>query len=286
MALRDQPYLPLYVQDFLTDEKLAECSPATIGVYIRLMCLMHKSEHYGKILLKQKYKQQKNFASCFACQVSKNLLYSTSIVEAAFDELLAENVLKIEGDFLVQKRMVRDNEISCLRASAGKRGGIKTGKFLKKNKAQNFAKAKSEAKHENEIEYVNEDVIDNDKGVQGEKKLNFGILKESFSEKWKQWVDFKFSQFKFRYAKLDSEQTAINTLVKLSSGNPEKASQIIEQSISNGWKGLFELKENQTNGKSRIKPHDLPASEKFGGLSKDYVERTIAKGPIPDINGI
>lgn len=26
MALRDQPYLPLYVQDFLTDEKLRECS--------------------------------------------------------------------------------------------------------------------------------------------------------------------------------------------------------------------------------------------------------------------
>ena len=43
MALRDQPYLPLYVQDFLTDEKLAECSAMATGVYIRLMCIMHKS---------------------------------------------------------------------------------------------------------------------------------------------------------------------------------------------------------------------------------------------------
>ena len=57
MALRDQPYLPLYVQDFLTDEKLIECSASATGVYIRVMCIMHKSDPYGMILLKQKDKQ-------------------------------------------------------------------------------------------------------------------------------------------------------------------------------------------------------------------------------------
>ena len=39
MALRDQPYLPLYVLDFLVDEKLAYCSAESTGVYIRLMCM-------------------------------------------------------------------------------------------------------------------------------------------------------------------------------------------------------------------------------------------------------
>jgi len=58
MALRDQPYLPLYVQDYLTDEKLNECSPATQGVYIKLLCVLHKMEEYGTILLKQKRKQK------------------------------------------------------------------------------------------------------------------------------------------------------------------------------------------------------------------------------------
>ena len=57
MALRNQPYFPLYVQDFMTDEKLNECSAKANGIYIRLMCIMHKSEEYGTILLKQKYKQ-------------------------------------------------------------------------------------------------------------------------------------------------------------------------------------------------------------------------------------
>ena len=44
MALREQPYLPLYVQDFLTDEKLNECSAESTGVYIRLMCIMDKAQ--------------------------------------------------------------------------------------------------------------------------------------------------------------------------------------------------------------------------------------------------
>lgn len=64
MALRDQPYLPLYVNDFLSDEKLNNCSAESTGVYIRLMCLMHKSNEYGVISLSdrqiEKYKSQAN----------------------------------------------------------------------------------------------------------------------------------------------------------------------------------------------------------------------------------
>lgn len=72
MALRDQPYLPLYIQDFLTDEKLMECSASTTGVYIRLMCVMHKSEKYGTILLRQKFKQTDQQISNFATQIAKH----------------------------------------------------------------------------------------------------------------------------------------------------------------------------------------------------------------------
>jgi hypothetical protein len=66
MALRDQPYIPLYIQDFLTDEKLIECSAQATGVYVRLMCIMHKSEDYGKILLRQKDKQKPKQIENFA----------------------------------------------------------------------------------------------------------------------------------------------------------------------------------------------------------------------------
>ena len=151
MALRNQPYIPLYVQDYLTDEKLSMCSWATQGVYIKLLCLLHKSEPYGTILLKQNDKQHLDFASNFASKIMKLLPIEKDILIAAITELVNEKCLTIEGDKLFQRRMVRDNEISIIRSETGKKGGLKT---------QKIAKAKIKAKHENEDE--NENVIIND----------------------------------------------------------------------------------------------------------------------------
>jgi hypothetical protein len=138
----------------MTDEKLAECSAEATGVYIRLMCLMHKSEQYGTILLKQKSKQNSKQIVNFALQVAKHLPYTYNIVEAAMIELLDEGVIQIEGDVLLQKRMVKDNRVSEARKQAGEKGGKKTQSINK-----NFALAKSEANTENENEIVNESIV-------------------------------------------------------------------------------------------------------------------------------
>lgn len=170
MALRDQPYLPLYVQDFLTDEKLAECSAQSTGVYIRLMCLMHKSSQYGCILLKQKDKQNENTIQNFAVKLARQMPYTVDVIAAALEELLEEEVIQIDGDVLSQKRMVKDAKLSDTRAAAGKKGKKSdqksepeefAGKF-----ADDFAGAKSQANTENEIEYENES--ENDTESEGE----------------------------------------------------------------------------------------------------------------------
>lgn len=201
MSLRDQPYLPLYVQDFLSDEKLAYCSAASTGVYIRLMCIMHKSEQYGKILLKQKFKQtsskssskpqaniQANFKQTFkqienfATQLASIMPYEFSIVFAALDELIENDVLAIDGDVLFQKRMVKDAEISVKRSLSGKEGGEKAAKLkqnVKQNKkfAKDFAIAKTQANTENEIEYENE----NENVIENENEKDFSLVL-SFAE--------------------------------------------------------------------------------------------------------
>lgn len=155
MALRDQPYFPLYVQDFLTDEKLRECDPASVGVYSFIMCLMHKSEVYGTILLKQKDKQSEKQIYNFASKLVKHLPYTIEVIEQAITDLCDEQVLYINGDMLIQKRMVKDNNTSVKRSNSGKKGGKKTQQKLK-----NFALAKSEANSEYENEYENEINID------------------------------------------------------------------------------------------------------------------------------
>lgn len=123
MALRDQPYIPLYIQDIMTDEKLNECSASTHGIYIKgIMCLMHKSKTYGKILLKQKYWQNENICQSFATQLVKHLPYLIEEIENAIKELLDEEVCYIENHYLCQKRMIEDNETSLKRSIAGKKG--------------------------------------------------------------------------------------------------------------------------------------------------------------------
>lgn len=172
MALRDQPFLPLYVQDFLTDEKLNECSAASTGVYIKLMCIMHKSNQYGKIMLRSlpidlpQQNEQQNILICrrFAEQLVRHLPFSVEEIFKAICELLKEGVLYLEGDFLCQKRMIHDNELSIKRATSGKKGSDVTNKrFAAKFDeavADNFAAAKNTANTENENEYNIESTID------------------------------------------------------------------------------------------------------------------------------
>jgi hypothetical protein len=152
MALRDQPYLPLYVQDLLTDEKLIECSAQATGVYFRLICIMHKSEEYGKILLKQKDKQSTEPMINFAQKIARQMPYSFEVVMSSLKELVSEHVLSIDGDSLCQKRMIRDNLLSLSRAEAGRKGG----KFAQaKIKANSKANTENENVIENETEDLN-----------------------------------------------------------------------------------------------------------------------------------
>lgn len=125
MSLRNQPYFPMYVQDFLTDEKLMECSALATGVFIKTMCIMHKSDQYGTILLKAKDKSHESQIKNFAHKLTKSLPWGIEIIEQGLDELVSENVMQIEGDLLIQKRMVKDNEISLKKAVAGKKGANK-----------------------------------------------------------------------------------------------------------------------------------------------------------------
>jgi len=161
MALRNQPYIPLYVQDFLTDEKLNECSASATGVYIKLMCIMHKSEQYGIFLLKQKDKQTDKQIKNFALKLVKHLPYTIDVIESGLTELIDEGVVQLNDNGLQQKRMIHDNDISIKRSISGAKGGKKTQSFAKPK-----PQPKVEPNSEDEIEYENEDVI-KDKTVIG-----------------------------------------------------------------------------------------------------------------------
>ena len=197
MALRDQPYLPLYVLDFLVDEKLAYCSAESTGVYIRLMCILHKMPEYGIVTLKEREKKSDDTIRNFADQLSYLMPYQVDVIERSLRELISEGVLSLDGDRLYQKRMVKDGEISAKRSDAGKRGADSTNsRFAAANSSANSPantsandSAKVSANHpansENEYEIENEseiDIEDDRVSVSVPKK---GLQEERFDEFWK-----------------------------------------------------------------------------------------------------
>jgi len=123
MALRDQPYIPLYVQDVLTDEKLILCSAESHGVYLRLICILHKQETYGLFCLKQKHKQNESKYKNFASLLSKQMPFDQQQIERCLIELSDEDVIQVTENDLSQKRMMRDGELSLTRSIVGKMGG-------------------------------------------------------------------------------------------------------------------------------------------------------------------
>lgn len=106
---------------------------------------------------------------------------------------------------------------------------------------------------ENEIE--NKDINEIRKGGTGEKPiiieevvgLEYVFFSEEFKAQWQLWKSYRNKEHKFKYKMVETEQAAMNELHAISVGNEKTAIAIIHQSIANGWKGFFELK-NKQNG--------------------------------------
>ena len=206
MALRDQPYIPLYVQDFMTDEKLSECSAESTGVYIRVMCIMHKSREYGTVLLKQKDEQNPSKIKNFAVKLHRLMPYSVEVIERSLTELVDEEVLTIEGDVLMQRRMVRDGNISLIRANAGSKGGkTAQGKSVAGSFAKAKSKAKPKAKEQANTEYEYEDEIEDEIVNSKTKKDIYPILFDAFWQAYPKKVGKADALKAFTKLKPDSE---------------------------------------------------------------------------------
>jgi len=85
-----------------------------------------------------------------------------------------------------------------------------------------------------------------------------------FVNKWNEWKDYKKTQHKFTFKSNATEKISLNQLETLSNKNSDIAIKIINQSIANGWKGFFEIK-NVTN--------DKPANEKRFEAYLEYANR-------------
>lgn len=195
-----------------------------------------------------------NFVEYFA----RILPFQTAEVESSIVELLDEKVLTIEGDFIYQKRMVKDGRISDARSQAAKSGGGNPVLFKQKYKQNTKQTIKQKDKQipENEIEYENE--YDIDKVITNEDDLYF--VKEDFSAKnfkstWSEWINYR-KKIKKPVRTVSAARIQLKRLHEWTGGDPEKAVRIVENSIANGWQGLFDPNKNKDGFKERLSDDD------------------------------
>ena len=70
---------------------------------------------------------------------------------------------------------------------------------------------------------------------------------DQFRLAWENWKKYKKEQYKFTYKTL-AEKSALSKLCDLAENDELTALKIIEQSMANGWKGLFKETQNASTG--------------------------------------
>ena len=78
------------------------------------------------------------------------------------------------------------------------------------------------------------------------------FLSEEWKELWEGWVEYKKTEHRDKFKSINTEQLALNNLVKISKERIEVARKIVSLSIINRWKGLFEIKEEEKKNKLEV----------------------------------
>lgn len=106
----NQPYIPLYVGDWMKDPKLSLCSPATRGVWMDMICRLHELNQGGKITANVQ-------------QLARLCRCSDVEMQAAIVELQTTDSAEVyerNGSFtIVCRRMKKAAELSAKRKQAG-----------------------------------------------------------------------------------------------------------------------------------------------------------------------
>ena len=73
--------------------------------------------------------------------------------------------------------------------------------------------------------------------------LDLSEYQKEFVVVWNNWKTYKKEKHKFTFLNAESEKRSIQELLNLANKDYKKCEAIVNQSIDNGWKGLFDVKQ-------------------------------------------
>lgn len=215
--------------------KIQRCSPEAQADYIRLLCLYWNKA--GEMTFEEAQDE------CFH-----------------LEELIKYKAVKVDEGMIsisfLDNQLEDIQEMSEKRSRAGKASAAKRNKRSTKSNTSSTSVQQVLTHDEQVSTYkIREEKKRKEKIREDNKRdIVFPFDGVEFMNLWEQWKQYKSKEHNFKYKSIQSEQAGLNKLANLSNGNEQKAIQIIVQSLENGWKGLFDVKQsnNQNNGDTEI----------------------------------
>jgi hypothetical protein len=115
MAVRDMPFLKFFPNDWLADEKLRLCSLAARGLWIEMLCLMHKNAK------RRGYLEHPDGSAITAEQLARVVGIEAGESRVTLRELEAAGVFsRTENGTIFSRRMADDEKFRAACSEAGK----------------------------------------------------------------------------------------------------------------------------------------------------------------------
>jgi len=239
LIMAKDPAFLFYPGDYLRDTQTL--SENVQVAYDRIMC-----EHMRNICISQQ--QLKFFTKKLTDDEKAELMFVLTEIEGGYQiEWVAESIEK-RRKYSESRRNNRKG---------------KTKKHIK-NISKTYDKHMED---EDVIEDVNTNRDKTESKKPAKKDVVYPFDTEKFKRYWGLWLDYKSKEFNFKYKSEQSEQAALKKLANYSQNNESKAIQIIEESMANGWKGFFEIK----NGKNGNKESSTERAARYFNSQTDDV---------------
>ena len=228
------PAFLFYYQDFFTG--VSDMTNEEVGAYIRCLCIQASK---GGITEKH----------------MKNICFESDIHEYIKPKFVFNEETKLFENIRLKDEINKRQKYSESRSN-NRKTKVKTDDSINNTSKTYVQHMENENENENEDINEKENATENKKTQKSKKEISkvkvivYPFETENFISQWLSWKNYKSKEFKFNYKSSESEQAGLMQLMKLSGNNEIKAVAIIHQSMSNGWKGFFELK-NITNGQQQ-----------------------------------
>ena len=220
-----RPAFQFYPGDWLRDTGLRSCSAAARGLWMDILCFMHEGSPYGYLKVNHKVILSPNLARMCGLTLQETDGCLAELAEAGVFEIDAEGVI-------FSRRMIRDEELRNKRAACGHLGGNPTLKDNHKVSVclSNEVKQKptpSSSSSSSSSNTTSKEVV----GVE----FPANLQSADFGAAWESYLAYRKSSRLKSLAPASIQAQLKN----LSDMGHDEAIEAINQSIANGWQGIF-----------------------------------------------